>query len=83
MFLGNSPKSCILISEVLFVNFMVSVLTLKTFLFLFSRRKEREEEEAKEKDNPTKKKRRRAIPHRQNLSSNSAIEAMEKIIHVC
>ncbi|KIH51045.1 Brf1-like TBP-binding domain protein, partial [Ancylostoma duodenale] len=45
------------------------------------RRKEREEEEAKEKDNPTKKKRRRTIPHRQNLASNTAIEAMEKIIH--
>ncbi|EYC38561.1 hypothetical protein Y032_0710g1732 [Ancylostoma ceylanicum] len=45
------------------------------------RRKEREEEEAKEKDNPTKKKRRRTVPHRQNLASNTAIEAMEKIIH--
>ncbi|RCN43109.1 transcription factor TFIIB repeat-containing domain protein [Ancylostoma caninum] len=45
------------------------------------RRKEREEEEAKEKDNPTKKKRRRVVPHRQNLASNTAIEAMEKIIH--
>ncbi|KAK6738697.1 hypothetical protein RB195_020671 [Necator americanus] len=45
------------------------------------RRKEREEEEEKEKDNPTKKKRRRVLPPRQNLASNTAIEAMEKIIH--
>ncbi|VDO20362.1 unnamed protein product, partial [Heligmosomoides polygyrus] len=46
------------------------------------RRKEREEEEEKEKDNPSKKKRKRVQPHRQNLASNTAIEAMEKIIHV-
>ncbi|CAJ0604711.1 unnamed protein product [Cylicocyclus nassatus] len=45
------------------------------------RRKEREEEEEREKDNPTKKKRRRPVPQRKSLSSNTAIEAMEKIIH--
>ena len=46
------------------------------------RRKEREEEEEKEKDNPSKKKRRRPLPQRRSLASDTAVEAMEKIIHV-
>ncbi|KAE9419154.1 hypothetical protein Angca_008316, partial [Angiostrongylus cantonensis] len=45
------------------------------------RRKEREEDKTKDNDNATKKKRRRVGPSAQNLTSGSAVEAMEKIIH--